>query len=223
MIKKFFIFLIAVFISMQFICAHQPRLIYDKTSPVYEQVYNPEISQAFYGELKGNPDYYFINSTKGFDLYINILAPDIAGARTDFSVKIFSVMENFTLNNSQEWKSFYEEFGGDRYLMGPEFERNVTSGIYLIEVSNLNNSGEYSLAIGKIESFPLNEALKSIYSIIRLKHDFFKKNYFAFFEGIIGKGVGLLFLVLITIILGVLLVLKKIRNRKKKKDRKKDS
>ena len=212
MIKKsIFIFLI-VLISMQLVCSHQPRLVYDKAS-VYEQVYNPEISQAFYGELKGQSDYYSINSEKDFDLYLNILAPDINGARTDFSVKVFSETENFTLSNQQEWSRFYEEFGGDSYLMGPEFEKNVTRGIYLIEVSNPDNLGRYSLAVGKIESFPLNEALKSIYSILRLKHDFFNKSYFAFFQGLIGKAIGIMFLVLIAIAVGIVFLVKRLRNK----------
>jgi hypothetical protein len=212
MIKKsIFIFLI-VLISIQLVCAHQPRLVYDKVY-VYEQVYNPEISQAFYGELKGLPDYYFINSTKDFDLYLNILAPDITGARTDFSVKIFSGIGNFTLSNQQKWEKFYEEFGGDNYLRGSEFEKNVTEGIYIIEVSNSDNLGRYSLAIGKIESFPLDEALKSIYSVFRLKHDFFNKSYFAFFSGLIGKGVGILFLVFIAIAWGIVLLVKKFRKK----------
>jgi len=215
MIKKsVFIFLIFL-ISIQLVSCHQPRLIYDKTPPVYEQINNPEISQAFYGELKGQPDFYFIDSKTDFNLYINILAPDINGSRTDFSVNIFSNIGNFTLNNSQAWMKFYEEFGGDSYLMGPEFEKNVTSGMYFIEVSNPNNSGKYSLAVGKIESFPLGESLKSIYSILRLKHDFFDKSYFAFFEGVIGKGVGILFLVLVAIIFGIVFFVKKFRKRKK--------
>ena len=212
MIKKsIFIFLI-VLISMQLVSSHQPRLVYDKAS-VYEQINNPEISQAFYGELKGQSDYYFINSEKDFDLYLNILAPDINGARIDFSVKIFSSIENFTLSNQQEWERFYEEFGGDSYLMGPEFEKNVTRGIYLIEVSNPDNLGRYSLAVGKIESFPLNEALKSIYSIFRLKHDFFNKSYFAFFEGLIGKAIGIMFLVLIAIAVGIVFLVKRFRKK----------
>ena len=212
MIKKsIFIFLI-VLISMQLVCSHQPRLVYDEIS-VYEQINNPEVSQAFYGELKGQPDYYFINSTKDFDLYLNILAPDITGARTDFSVKIFSDMENFSLSNKQEWEKFYEEFGGDSYLMGPELEKNVTRGVYIIEISNSDNLGRYSLAVGKIESFPLGEALKSIYSVFRLKHDFFNKSYFAFFSGLIGRGVGILFLVFIAIAVGIILLAKKSRKK----------
>jgi hypothetical protein len=208
--------LILIFIflfGLQFISAHQPRIIYDKTN-VYENILNPEISQAFYGELRGNPDYYFINSTSDFVLYLNILSPDINNARKDFSFEIFSKNGNITVNGTN-WKKFYEEFGGDNYWKGPEFEKNVSTGFYIIEITNPENEGRYSLAVGKIESFPFGESVKAIFSVIRLKHDFFNKSYFAFFEGIIGKMIGGIFLITAFIIWLVIFLVK--RHKKKGK------
>jgi predicted membrane protein len=44
--------------------AHQPRLVSQTAGekPVAIQVQNPEISQAFYGELKGSVDTYEIDA-----------------------------------------------------------------------------------------------------------------------------------------------------------------
>jgi hypothetical protein len=201
--KKEIILLIFVFIlGIQFVSSHQPRIVYDKTN-VYEEVYNPEISQAFYGELKGKSDYYVINSNSNFILYLNILSPDINNTKKDFYLKVYSINGNFTVNGTN-WEKFYEEFGGDSYWKGPEFEKNVSAGFYTIEVTNPEDEGRYSLAVGKTESFTFIESLKSIYAILRLKHDFFNKSYFAFFEGIIGKIVGgilLFFILLLSLII----------------------
>jgi hypothetical protein len=209
--KTVLIFLLLL--SLQFISAHQPRLVYDKIN-VYEKINNPEISQAFYGELKGNSDYFIINSESDFELYLNILSPDIKDTRKDFSLKVFSENDNFTVDGG-DWKLFYEEFGGDSYWRGPEFEKNVSAGDYIIKVTNPENKGRYSLAVGKKESFPFNEALKSIYSIFRLKHDFFNKSYFSFFEGIIGKAFGIILIILIFILFLIIFLAKKFGRKNK--------
>ena len=77
----------ALFIGISF--AHQPRLVSQIASkkPVAIQVQNPEISQAFYAELKGNPDTYEINTQTGILLYMQLTVPAISGARTDFLAK----------------------------------------------------------------------------------------------------------------------------------------
>ena len=75
------ILIIVLFLSISMVFAHQPRLASDNstiTNPIV--VKNPEISQAFYGQLNGNPAYYKIKSNKQFQLYANILVPDIPGA-----------------------------------------------------------------------------------------------------------------------------------------------
>jgi hypothetical protein len=58
MIKKaFWPFLSLLFLAPAICSAHQPRL----ADSNYIQVVNPEISQAFYGELKGGPTEYIID------------------------------------------------------------------------------------------------------------------------------------------------------------------
>ena len=65
--------------------AHQPRMVESN----FVEVENPEIFQAFYGELKGEPVYFKIESSKSFNLYIGILAPDITNIDKDVSAEIY--------------------------------------------------------------------------------------------------------------------------------------
>ena len=193
-------FIISFFILFLLICtvgAHQPRVdtktVTNISNPII--VENPEISQAFYGNLKGSPDYYQITSDKPFELYLNILVPASPGLSgnlpsvevTDSSGKII-----LTLNGTNStWTPYFEEFGGDYYLKGPEATKNVPAGKYIIKVFNKNNQGKYTLAIGKIEAFPADESLNAIVSLPILKEQFF------------GKSVTLLFLEFLGIILAL--------------------
>lgn len=91
---------------------------------------NPEISQAFYGMLSGQEDRYQIVSDTGFLLYVNIVVPAQEGQRTDFIVEIIEANDLIStrLDGSQFQRTyFYEPFGGDAYLMGPTFEKQVGS------------------------------------------------------------------------------------------------
>ena len=160
--KKLSMLLLA-FCAVFGVCsAHQPRLVRDQASSEVKPIVisNPEISQAFYGILSGHADYYQITMNTGFLLYVNIVVPDLSGQRTDF---IVDIMKNdsavYTRLDGRRFhrSGFYEEFAGDQYLAGPEFQRQVQKGSYTIMVSNKGNQGKYSLAIGKIESFPIGE------------------------------------------------------------------
>ncbi|MDH5185903.1 MAG: hypothetical protein OEZ20_05690 [candidate division WOR-3 bacterium] len=198
------ILIFALFVLLAY--GHQPRLVYDEELTIENPkiVENPEISQAFYGKLKGKPEYYKIGSDQEFNLYVNIVVPAKQGARTDFRVEI-SIKDTFiTLNGeSFQWEKFFEQFGGDHYLKGPEFEKRVRKGEYLIKVYNPANQGSYSLVVGKIEAFPPKEAINAILSLPKLKKDFFAKSPFtAFFNYI-----GLFLLVTLVILAGVILLL----------------
>ena len=111
--------------------SHQPFLViktnYTATNPF--RIVEPEVSKAFYGELKGAPDYYLLAPEKPLALYVNILTPDITNFNTNvFSVEVM-VREGsgtgystvYTLDgNGTEWKRYYEPFGGDWYRKGHE-------------------------------------------------------------------------------------------------------
>jgi hypothetical protein len=159
--------------------AHQPRLVRDQ--PSYE-VRNPEISQAFYAWLNGSAQSYYIRSDVPFHLYLNLLVPDLPGIARDFTAVVYKDKETAeaivtTLNGaSYAWKPFFEPFGGDHYLMGPEFEKDVEPGLYIVMVSRPGLAGKYALAVGKKEKFPPGEILRTIGLLPQLKKQFFGKS-----------------------------------------------
>lgn len=173
------ILIIVIFLSISMAFAHQPRLASDNSTianPIV--VKNPEISQAFYGKLNGNPAYYKIQSNKQFQLYANILVPDIPGAIsqlmsvqiTDSSGKTIGMLNA----KNSTWTPYFEEFGGDNYLKGPEFNQTVPAGTYYLKVFNGDNQGRYSLAIGDIESFPPAETLNTLFLLPIIKANIFQ-------------------------------------------------
>ena len=178
---KSVILLFVLFLSICAVSAHQPRLEVGVNSSMSNPIVvkNPEISQAWYGNLKGQPDYYMISSDKPFELFANILVPQSPGISSDFVSAQITDSSGKTLallgGNESSWTPLFEEFGGDYYLQGPTFDQNVSAGTYYIKVFNQNNTGKYSLATGAIESFPPDESLKSLISIPLLKEQIFGK------------------------------------------------
>jgi len=182
--------------------AHQPRLVYLKQGDI--NIYNPEVSQAFYDELKGQPRDYYITSDKDFELYINLLVPEAANRSGRYSAKIFLVendkeAEIASIDGlSFDWQEFYETFGRDYYLTGPEFSKQVASGKYKIEVFSSNNQGKYVLAVGKKEVYNIQSLLNVYWQLPLLKIAFFKTSALQFFLtpfGIAGIGfIGALFI-----------------------------
>jgi len=162
---KLIIFALLIIFLSSIASAHQPRLIFGNNESNPLSIDNPEVSKAYYSELTGEPAFYTINSEKSFELYLNILVPDVADARDKrFSVIAFNSTENIAFLNGTagNWTSFYEPFGQDSYLMGPEFRATVPAGNYTIEVFNDGNQGKYILAVGEVEEFPAGEIINAI-------------------------------------------------------------
>jgi len=103
--------------------AHEPRYIQDDQLVLIK---NPDVSQAFYSELKGAPAYYLIDLKQAQDLHFQILVPDLPGIQMDKTVKV-----DYTLTLGQPaanflsldpgstvWTKFYEEYAGDNYWQG---------------------------------------------------------------------------------------------------------
>lgn len=149
--------------------AHQP-VVAERASYPAEAPYaiaEPEISKAIFGELNGEPQYYRIVSETPFRFYAGITAPRIEGCplETWFS---FEVLDGdfrpiATLDGEDfEWWPWYEEFGGNWYWIGPEIGEDFkateeyAAGTYHIRVHNEDNQGKYVLAVGDIESFPID-------------------------------------------------------------------
>jgi hypothetical protein len=158
--------------------AHQPVIV-GKDIITIEK---PEISRAFYHELTGQPRVYLITADKTFDLYINLLVPKNTNAAGRYSARVYQVTGNKKVlltelkADSITWKEFYEPFGGDSYLKGPEFKQNVPSGKYKIEVYSKDNRGKYVLAVGEKEFFGPKEIISVYTEVPKLKSNFFGVN-----------------------------------------------
>lgn len=169
--------------------AHQPRVTENRLT----EISDPEVSKAYYGELRGEPDVYVIQAREPFDLYVNVLVPDIAGQKKDVSVAIIkanntdkplSVLDGINF----EWKRFYEPFGADTYWMGPEYKASAGAGTYEIRVWSSNNDSKYSLAVGEREAFDMKEGLNALTIIPKLKKDFFNESPVSFIVSPFGWG-----------------------------------
>jgi hypothetical protein len=154
--------------------AHQPHMV---TDTGVTRVDKPEVSKAFYAELFGKPAVYEITSPDSFELYVNILVPDEVGIPTDLSVTVTRGSDTIVMleGPAHKWTEFYEPFGGDSYLMGPEQRLRVGPGTYVATVSRPGNKGRYVLAVGEREAFSLGDMVRTIGLMPRLKRDFFHK------------------------------------------------
>lgn len=187
--KTFALFLLALFVVPAFALAHQPRV----TESRLTEISDPEVSKAYYGELRGEPDVYIIRASAPFELYVNVLVPDIAGQKKDVSAVIIkdgntdkplSVLDGVTF----EWKRFYEPFGADTYWMGPEYKARAEAGTYEIRVWSSNNDSKYSLAVGEREAFDMKEGLNALTIIPELKKNFFNESPVGFIVSPFGWG-----------------------------------
>jgi len=202
--KKYLIcYIFLTFIIPSIIFAHQPNYIDKQTQIINAE---PNISKAYYGELNGSSAVYTINTTSSLKLYVQVLSPKIQNAKKDFTVLIKDDKQNIIFNlaaSTKEWQSWYEDYGGDWYWQGPSLNELVPSGTYSIIVSNQNNTGKYSLAIGEIESFPPNKVFSTIRELYSIKTKFFNEPWYGIFYGIIGKYLLLSFTISLFIVISI--------------------
>jgi hypothetical protein len=179
--------------------AHEPRYVQDSQLVIIK---NPNISQAFYGELKGREAYYLIDLKQEQDLFFQILVPNLPDIQKDksisidYSPKLGQKAISF-LNLNPElavWKNFYDDYAGDDYWQGPDIKKTGESGYYFIKVASPDNTGKYVLVVGEKEEFPAPEIIKAAIIIPMLKTQFFSKPIWQAFQGKIGLylGIGLL-------------------------------
>ncbi|MBL7045046.1 MAG: hypothetical protein ISR98_00385 [Parcubacteria group bacterium] len=195
------LFIIGVFgFITSTIFAHQPRLVKEDII----EIKNPEVSQAFYAELVGTPQIYYIQSENDFSLYVGLLVPDIPNIETDVSAIVrekdyehesSNEHNNFEVlldGNTHEWTPYYEEHAGDDYFTGPALQAKdsdptlhpkgvaVSAGEYEIEVFSSDNTGKYVLVVGEKEEFPLREIINTVLQVPQIKAYFGKSVFSAF-------------------------------------------
>jgi hypothetical protein len=233
------LFTIAVFfLPLRAADAHEPRIVSGEMTTVE----NPEVSQAFYGELKDSVHTFRIVAKEPFDLYVNVLVPDVNGARKDMSAEIYTgknlpgmVQEGdgkmqlkreiaILDGRKSEWSKFYEPFAGDNFLKGPEFKSSkdgealkgvhMDPGTYFVRVSNDDDEGKYVLAIGTKEEFSAGEIANTVKLVPKINTEFFGKSPLLAFWNLIGLFI--LFFILIFIFV-VWTLIKWLKRRKKNK------
>lgn len=224
MVNKYILAIVLIFFGLMIVSkeasAHQPRIV--PIDAAVMQVNNPEVSQAFYGELRNRPQFFEINSDKDFTFYINILLPKIPDIDKNITLAIYrGEGDSATIIDSLNgvnygWKEFYEPFGNDYYWQGPEFKKQVQPGKYIILVSNPKNEGKYSLAIGEQEKFPPKEILNTIYLMPTLQKDFFGKPLYMAFYNFVGLFIGLVILVVVGIPIVIIFLIKMVQKKKDK-------
>ncbi len=219
----FLLFLVGFcFLMPLAISAHRPVIVF--LSEGNTQIQEPQISQAFYDELNGVPKSYYIDSGVDFNLYINLLVPEFSNKDGRYSANIFLITNEseeqiFQLDGSlAKWDEFYEPFGRDYYLKGPESEIPLSSGSYRIEVYSADNVGKYVLAVGKEEKYDFQSLLNIYWQLPLLKIKFFQTSVWEFFLTPFGiAGVGIIGGILIFIaVLNYLIpaVVEKIKQKK---------
>lgn len=193
---------ITLLLTITIVFTYRPRLVLEKELSLRnaEIIRNPENTQVFYGELAGDPSFYKIISEKEFDLYFNIMVPDIPDARTDFAVEIYGENKTIALYGERyEWEEYYERLTGNNYLKGPAYEETLEKGKYLIQVYNNDNQGKYILVIGKNDAFSLINLINLILLMPKIK-SFMEKSILTAYFNQIG-------IISFTILLGVVLVI----------------
>ncbi len=184
------------------VLAHNPRLVYNLDALPEKPIIinNPDISQAYYGRLKGWEEYYQFTLASQQDFYFETLVPYIKDISKNISADLINIdngklVDRLDAKNSN-WEPYFEEFAGDHYFSGPTSTVNLDPGTYQIKVYNENNEGKYVLVVGQKESFPPKEILSTIVNLPALKTYFNESPLNAYFNYVglfmLGGLIGLL-------------------------------
>jgi hypothetical protein len=193
---KCIILLIVLSFCISAVSAHQPRIELGLNNTITDpvQIQNIGLGQAFYGNLKGHPDYYQINSNRSFELIISSLvpaSPGLGGSFPSITVKDSNGKNVITIDgDNSTWTPFVGEFH-DYYLEGPEVTRDLPSGTYNIEVYNANNKGKYLMIIGNETILSADDYLQDFANAPILKEQFFGKPITQLFIEIVGVNLAL--------------------------------
>ena len=168
--------------------AHQPVLKLDGTGSTDDPfiIEEPEISKAIFRELDGEPHFYKMTSAEPFAFYAGITKAkvDECPLGKTFSFDVLAA-EGELVEKADgekfEWWPWYEEFGKDWYWVGPEIGKDFksttefTAGTYFIKVYNETNTGQYVLATGDIEHFPLGVIARTVVTMPKIERMFWEE------------------------------------------------
>ena len=92
-----------------------------------------------------------------------------------------------------EWVTFYEPFGQNTYWDAGEYRLRAAPGVYSIRISSLDNASKYSLAIGEIEFFDLEDRANALAVLPGIQQEFFGLSAYE----LVGTRYGLINLLVI--------------------------
>ncbi len=193
---------VAIFSIPAIASAHNPRFVREDT---VVQVQHPDISQAYYGWLDGQPVLYKIKTDTPQNLFVQILVPDVPNVKTDLSAQVnYQTPDGYqsvTLDGTKAtWKKWYEEYGGEWYLQGPDAQISAATGTAIIMISNADNYGPYVFVVGEKESFPFDEMVKTVMLLPQLHTQFFLKPWYSTFFNKVGMYLSIPLLILIILV-----------------------
>lgn len=163
MLFRTLVFSTLFFLSVSVADAHVPVLVPTQTQSSVIVVEDPDLSQAFYGELNDLSHTYEIQSLVPFTLTLQVLVPDTESSSNNISgivVKLPETQGRVTeiaplTATDAEWESFYEPFGGDSYRKGPKVEKELEAGTYHIGIHTPDNKEKYVLVVGTREELSI--------------------------------------------------------------------
>lgn len=175
--------------------AHQPRIVEGTQVTVIEE---PAISKVYDGELNGEPHIFYFEIRQPLDFKMNILVPDVPGAKRDVSAALFDphapeVPLAFVGGTEVTWKPFFKEFARNKYYQADEYRAELPSGEYQIRVWSSNNDSAYSLAVGETKLLDFWNVIDAYLILARIKSFFFEKLPLStFFTPALAAPLGLL-------------------------------
>ncbi len=182
---RFFLFGIFLLMTSSPAYAHVPVIIEGLGQSDVITIDDPDLSQAFYGEMAGFPHTYEIRISEPLKLYAHILVPDIESSKNNISGIIIKerigggrVTEiTRLLAKDGAWVSEYEPFGGDSYREGPQYETTLEPGTYRLEVNTPDNVEKYVLVVGTREEMTIGY-FEMIQRLAKVKQFFGKPTIF---------------------------------------------
>lgn len=188
---------ILIFLAPICASAHVPVLVASGTPGV---ITDPERSYAFYDTLHGASRTYHVTQDSPWKLYLNLLVPRTANPNGTYDALVINERTGAIVasldGRGVAWTPYYEQFGADNYLRGPELRKEMSAGDYAIVVSGAGNVGPYTLALGERESFTLLEVATMMTLIPRLKREFFHISPASFLASPLGGAYAVVFVII---------------------------
>lgn len=166
--------------------AHLPRYVMGEEISLHspKEIDSPTVSQVFYGQMKGTPDYYHFKLDQEQEILIGLLTPL---NETEFPKAELIAQKGKVRDLVGPFdEAYFEEFGGDYYLRGPEKTFTLPADNYLIKIYNGSSTGRYALVVGNEEKFTISETIATLTLLPIIKQKFFDRPILEMFLAILS-------------------------------------